>query len=202
MSVLHHVCRFWFASMLIVAVILMWLHGHAVYLLLASKPLLDKQQRCKSFVRSMFRLVLALCPWISFDYNDPRGQWKDFERVPNAAFVIINHTSFMDAIAYTALCAADVLPNCCTLAKKELFNLPLFGTCMKQCGHLPVPFTAKDDGNFSVDRTEMDKTMQLAGMLLLLLWLTTGCIRIVNPNGHCIVIALHIVLYFIYQMSM
>jgi len=164
MAFYHIIFRVWFALTVLVAIIIMWLQGQLVYRL-SSAPLLDKQRRCKSFVRLAFRGILLFNPWIRISYDD--AQWQPFRDAKAASgrgsVVIINHTSFMDAIIYTAMCPADVLPHCCTLAKKELFHLPLFGTTMRLCGHLPVPFVGKEEGNFAVDRAAMESTLRLAG---------------------------------------
>ena len=73
-------------------------------------------------------LILAPCPWIRVR-SPPDATWRELlgrEKV----FLLMNHTSFLDAIIFVAMCPPDVLWRYRTLMKASLFKVRCRAACL------------------------------------------------------------------------
>jgi len=75
--------------------------------------------------------------------------------------VLINHTSQLDSLFYSACIPTANIVSLRTMAKSGLFNLPIFGQILRACGHFPV-FFAKETAlnDFSVDKQAQEKVQK------------------------------------------
>lgn len=123
-------------------------------------------------VQFAWRVSLWLSPWIWITAA-PRvaAQWKQFSQdmlkddskpvaFRQPAFVISNHTSFLDTILTVCVMPASVAWRTRTYMGAHLFQMPILSTICKALGHFPVYFTGSKYGEFSVDRAKMDEVQR------------------------------------------
>jgi 1-acyl-sn-glycerol-3-phosphate acyltransferase len=110
-----------------------------------------------------FRAIFALNPQISIEHvGDDEPAWDDlFAQEGSTPFVLINHTSQLDSLFYSACIPTAHIVNLRTMAKSSLFNIPVFGWLLQACGHFPV-FFAKETAlnDFSVDKQAQEKVQK------------------------------------------
>ena len=104
---------------------------------------------CKSAVVA-FSIVMFLNPQIKIDAN------VDWEKVPSKAFILINHTSWLDAMIYTSLVPLKTIPQMRTLLKHTLLSLPIGGAVFRLAGHFPVYYKKDAEGSWEIDRERQE----------------------------------------------
>lgn len=97
-------------------------------------------------------------------YLNPQINIKSFDDwniLDKGSFVIlINHTSQLDPLLFNAMCPLQYASKIRVLAKAELFQLPVLGTLLTNCGHFPVHFLRSEVGHFSVDKQKQAKVIE------------------------------------------
>ena len=108
-----------------------------------------------------FRLIFGLNPHITFEYADEgEPAWDELfsDESAGSPFLMVNHTSQLDSLVFSALVPTHAIARMRTLAKSGLFDLPVFGWILRACGHFPVYFQrAEKMGDFSVDKDKQEK---------------------------------------------
>lgn len=110
-----------------------------------------------------FRAIFVLNPQMKIEYvghGDP--DWDALFADPSQRpLVLVNHTSMLDAFFYSACIPTKHIKHLRTLAKSTLFQVPLFGSLLKACGHYPVYFNDSSKLNdFSVDKAAQEKVQK------------------------------------------
>lgn len=115
-----------------------------------------------------FRMIFTLNPQISIEHaSEHEPAWDELFADPNSQpMVLINHTSPLDSIFYSACVPMQQIQNLRTLAKSSLFKIPLFGHVLTACGHFPVffasdkpdaPLALTSTGSFSVNKEAQEQ---------------------------------------------
>ena len=95
-----------------------------------------------------FKVSLLLNPHINI-----RGvNGLEWEKLPKRAIVLINHTSWMDSVVFTACVPYSYINHFRTLLKNALLSIPLAGFLFKTAGHFPVFFSKDADNSWSIDK--------------------------------------------------
>jgi len=128
-----------------------------------------RQGACLVFLQHAWYFCLVVSPWVRMRATPAVApQWAAFVRDHEAnnkkakeeqkpAFILSNHSSFLDTIIAVAVVPPQVVWYTRTYLSSHLFNLPLLSTICKALGHFPVHFTASEYGKFTVDREKMDQ---------------------------------------------
>jgi len=160
-KVLHAVLRTWFmvtfAGCLLVTSILTRLVHFMVFI-----PQRRREKICNQIAGLGFRAIFALNPHISIEHvGEDEPDWDElFSKEGSSPFVLINHTSQLDSIFYSACIPTARIVSFKTMAKSSLFNLPFFGALLSACGHFPVFFAKETKLNdFSVDKAAQEKVI-------------------------------------------
>lgn len=124
----------------------------------AEYPKVDYRE---SFMLLLCRLGFSLCvlvcrPFCQVKVSQQPGTLQLLSQLAKnrtAFYVIGNHCSFYDVLSFSAHCPWDAAMVLRTLAKEQLFRLPLLGKVLRTVGHLPVKYTHSTDQvkHFSVD---------------------------------------------------
>lgn len=93
-----------------------------------------------------FATTMLLNPQINVRGN------LDWNKLPNKAMLLLNHTSWFDSVIFTAVVPFLTIAHFRTLLKSSLLNLPLGGAIFKNAGHFPVYFMKDEDGSWAVDK--------------------------------------------------
>lgn len=151
--------RAWFMTTFIGSVATAGLLCRLTHLLAFLSPK-RRQQISAQIAGLAFRMIFTLNPQISIEHaTDDEPAWDElFSSGTQAPIVLINHTSPLDSIFYSACMPTAYIKHVKTLAKSSLFKIPGFGTILHACGHFPV-FFAKETAtnNFSVDKQAQEK---------------------------------------------
>lgn len=80
-----------------------------------------------------FRAIFALNPQISVEHvGEDEPAWDQlFADEDNKPLILVNHTSQLDSLFYSACVPLQQIRHMRTLAKSSLFNLPVFGWLLK-----------------------------------------------------------------------
>lgn len=111
---------------------------------------------CSVACRVVFRSAFVANPQLTIHIDDSEVRWAD---VPPRTCMLINHTSFLDALVFTAHSPFSFIMTSRTLMKASLRKLPIFGGVFDRVGHFPVHFKSEEGGAFSVDK---DRQMAVA----------------------------------------
>ena len=116
----------------------------------------DKKRQLSSVICFLlFRIIFYLNPQIKIKSS------VNWDLLGEDPFVIlINHTSPLDSIFFASMCPLKYAPKLRTLAKAELFQMPVLGDLLTYCGHFPVHFLRSELGHFSVDKEKQTKVIQ------------------------------------------
>ena len=101
--------------------------------------------RCNPQLRVVMDAASKRC-WAAVPTAPAAGETK-----PRAAVVLMNHTSFADAIVIGFHATWAFRANVKVVYKSSLVKVPIFGPQFPLGGHFPVFFKSAQDGNFSVD---------------------------------------------------
>lgn len=107
---------------------------------------------------SLWYMALRLCCWLEVDSQGLaplNGAGRGFRSV----FIAVNHTSFMDTPLVCAMMPRRLAGDTKTLAARVHLKLPILGRLASVVGHLPVPYTSRRVGDFTLDKEQMAKTM-------------------------------------------
>lgn len=154
-------CQVWFGTTLATWLIIMWTICQVMYLIPGTK--LAKQKRCIVTANWCFYLMFFFTPWIRVKGADNKEQWDKMRKAlkeGKSLFIMLNHTSFLDAILFSAFVPTDIILHLRTLLKASLCKIPLFGDVVNKCGHFPVHFTSQKMGSFSTDKKAMSDVME------------------------------------------
>ena len=162
-KILYSLLRAWFTLTFAVCVLLTSLFTRITHMLVFL-PKTRREQISAQLAGLAFRAIFALNPQISIEHvGDDEPAWDDlFSNENGNPFVLINHTSQLDSIFYSACVPTAHIVSLRTMAKSSLFNIPVFGHLLRSCGHFPVFFakeTAMND--FSVDKDAQEKVQKL-----------------------------------------
>ncbi|KAJ9442854.1 acyltransferase [Diplonema papillatum] len=146
LKVLAKPASVWFGGTTLVSLLLGWSVAMVCQKLVATRT---REAIVCSTAHVVFSFALLLNPQITVNAD------VDWTKVPKKAFVMINHTSWLDAIVFCKVAPLTFLPHCRTLLKSTLLDLPIGGAFFRSAGHFPVYFK-KDDGN----NWELDKERQ------------------------------------------
>ncbi|KNC82136.1 hypothetical protein SARC_05574 [Sphaeroforma arctica JP610] len=114
-----------------------------------------RRHRCAQLCHYFFRYgIFFPCPWITVDH--PKIDWSCCEE--DKVATLINHTSYLDAILYSAVSPPNIIPLNKTLMKASIFKLPFMGKISTWVGHFPVHFTSEQGS--SVDQTQQKPVME------------------------------------------
>jgi 1-acyl-sn-glycerol-3-phosphate acyltransferase len=161
-ALLHAIAKAWFMITFVFGLAFAATATRLAHLLI----FLNQTQREKLSARLAgigFRIIFALNPHISIENAaDTEPAWDEiFSEEGSSPFVIVNHTSQLDSIVFSACLPGFVIHRMKTLAKSGLFKLPIFGTILRLCGHFPVYFKSEAKaGDFSVDKDAQEKVTQ------------------------------------------
>ena len=185
---LYAVLRVWFTGTFVFSVLVTSAATRLVHaLVFLSKR--TREQWSARVAGAGFRFIFALNPHIRFEYADEgEPQWERvFAEEGARPFMLVNHTSPLDSLVYSALVPMGVIGGLRTLAKYTLFRLPVFGWILRSAGHYPVYFNNVESAtDFSVDKAaqeriarDVDEHIRLGGGLTLF---PEGAINRVNSN--------------------
>jgi 1-acyl-sn-glycerol-3-phosphate acyltransferase len=162
-KVAYAVARVWFTLTFIVSVLLTVVACRFAHLLV----FLSKRRREKLSAQIAglgFRAIFAFNPQISIEHvGEEEPAWEEMfsSKEGSSPIVLINHTSQLDSLFYSACIPIMKIQGFKTLAKSTLFNLPVFGHILRACGHFPVYFAKETMGDFSVDRDAQERVQKL-----------------------------------------
>ena len=89
-----------------------------------------------------FGNIFRLNPHIDIQHaHDDLPEWEALNEGDQKPFVVINHTSPLDSIFFSAMAPAAQIQHLASLAKSSLFKVPFFGSLLEACGHFPVYFS-------------------------------------------------------------
>eukprot|EP00760_Papus_ankaliazontas_P039116 PhM_4_TR9491/c5_g1_i1/m.26021/K00655/plsC; 1-acyl-sn-glycerol-3-phosphate acyltransferase len=108
-----------------------------------------RQGLLKCCVGSLFWVWLKLNPQVTLTEHGSNTIWSD---VPRGAYVLANHMSFLDSLVVTTTMPFSQVWDVRTMYKASLSKIPLAGSLFANCGHFPVYFTGKGDGEYGVDK--------------------------------------------------
>lgn len=162
---LHEIARLWFGMCMAMGMV-----GTAIICKIISYLLLSRRTKegmCLLITQAAWRLTLLCSPWIKITPTPACApQWQAFQRdmgkdscctERQPAFVIGNHSSFLDTILTVAVMPASVAWHSRTYLSSHLFDIPMLSRICNSIGHFPVYFTNPRYGQFSVDRAKMEK---------------------------------------------
>lgn len=124
-----------------------------------------------------WNIALFLCFWIRLDYKGVAG-------LPGAGtlgrplYIGCNHQSFFDSPLCCCLGPWRLVGDVKTLMARGMMKLPILGRMAQAIGHMPVPFTSKTTGDFSVDRSKMAELQEAVDAHI-----TSGGHLMVFPEG-------------------
>lgn len=117
----------------------------------------ERKKEISSLISCMlFKLTFFLNPQIRIK---SLCDWSMLDKANGPTVLLLNHTSPLDSLFFAAMCPLKHASKFRTLAKSDLFNLPLFGEILKYCGHFPVYFQNAGVGSFSVDKEKQNKVI-------------------------------------------
>jgi 1-acyl-sn-glycerol-3-phosphate acyltransferase len=92
---------------------------------------------------------------------------KLYESIPHdrASVILINHSTFLDPLTLPVVTPHKYCSRVRILFMAKMLSWPLFGRCLKLCGHFPVFFSKYAEGNFKVDERQAAVTHEMEGFL-------------------------------------
>lgn len=151
------VMRAWFVLTVVVNILICSVNAYVIDLLrYAGVPRKWTQVLVGIDCRVFFALAVRLSPHIRIHVDESYQKWSD---IPLGSAMVLNHTSFMDALLFVALSPWSYVVWCKTLMKASLRKIPIFGGVFDRVGHFPVYFNSSADNDFSVDRDRQAAVM-------------------------------------------
>ncbi|CAM9802659.1 unnamed protein product, partial [Discosporangium mesarthrocarpum] len=178
--VIRSFCRAWFSVLILVCFTFCWTGCALITVVPGGRR--TKEERAIVLCHYMFRyLLLGPIPWIRVDLPDEEEVIRLLDR--EKVFLLLNHSSFLDSIAFVAFFPPRVLRRYRTLMKASLFKVPLLGFVSRVVGHFPVYFRSTKDEVFTVEKGKQAEVMKKVEALVD----SGGCLSIfpeacVNPN--------------------
>jgi len=172
MGIIAEICRVWFGTWMTFAMLASACFCKIMLLLGSSVSRKTGQGICLMVLQRAWGLCLLLSPWVNIGPTPAVApQWAAFIRDMEAndklseedkkpAFILSNHSSFLDTIFTVTNVPARVAWRMRTYISSHLFKMPLLSTICTALGHFPVYFTASEYGKFTVDRERMDEVQK------------------------------------------
>ncbi|CAJ1396380.1 unnamed protein product [Effrenium voratum] len=109
-----------------------------------------------------WRLLFLLCAWVRIDVFQQEGDGPFLGEPGKPAVLVMNHTSFLDAVLAPSLAPLCRSPDVRVLVANYVFDIPLLSSVMRGIGLPEVPFkgSAGDFGNMAVEKELMDVRLQ------------------------------------------
>ena len=123
-------------------------------------PVQRKEDYCVGCGAVWYRYCLLFFnPQVRTVLDESEAKWSDS---PPGAAMVANHLSNFDPFLCTAMGPLATIATSRSYFKGSLANLPVFHWYFKGCGHFPVFFTSKKDGDFSTDKEKQARTAEIA----------------------------------------
>lgn len=128
-----------------------------------------KEGFCLRLAQACWRIAFFFSPWIQLrpaSDSDFRTVCNEIsndmgtDTIPRPLMVLGNHSSFFDVVLFTITMPARMMCRFRTYMDSHLFKTPVLASFCKSIGHFPVPFMSDSDGNFKVNKKQMEVVEQ------------------------------------------
>ncbi|KAG8341055.1 putative acyltransferase [Trypanosoma vivax] len=146
------VMRIWFSMCILLVIVPAYIVCGAVNAAAKMNWMSKRRSESISCVVSYLllgKVLLTLSPHIRVKVMKQSLGIKDFQ---DGGVMCACHTSFFDTLLFLSLASLQYMHRAKALAKSALWKVPLLGTVVEACGHLPVYFTSPDVDSFGVDK--------------------------------------------------